>query len=318
MWSVARVSPAGRIEPVSIRTGTELIHQTNDGSSGEAITELSLHLDPRENWQKTLLELRFDGERTVSVPLGDFFVWEPQGIETRSLPIEALHDGTVSVRFEMPFRTRASLRLVDVGGGPRNVEGHWRFVERPFDQDSLYFHANWTGVHSVDGFAPTEWRIASINGRGVYVGTVLHVANQDPQWWGEGDHRVWVDGEAFPSLFGTGTEDYFGFAFCSTERFSDAFSGQVRANRTSMAGYTTLYRFHVLDSIPFSRSLAFDLESIHWAFESRHVPVSFDAVYYFYGSPGTSVDTPIPAPSYDRPVLPPGTEQSTGDQHTRC
>ena len=76
---------------------------------------------------------------------------------------------------------------------------------------------------------------------GFYVGTVLHVANPDPvgYWWGEGDEKIYVDHEAFPSHHGTGTEDYFTYAFCSTDRYSNAYSGQIRANQNGPNGLST-------------------------------------------------------------------------------
>ena len=59
-----------------------------------------------------------------------------------------------------------------------------------------------------------DWHVAGIQGQGHLVGTVLDVENPPAAaWWGEGDEKIYVDGEAFPSLFGTGTEDYFGYAW---------------------------------------------------------------------------------------------------------
>ena len=75
-----------------------------------------------------------------------------------------------------------------------------------------------------------DWHLARIEGQGQLVGTLLNVENPPgAAWWGEGDEKIYVDGERFPSLFGTGTEDYFGYAWSTPERFAHAYHAQTRA-----------------------------------------------------------------------------------------
>jgi Protein of unknown function (DUF2961) len=137
-----------------------------------------------------------------------------------------------------------------------------------------------------------DWHVGTLEGTGHQVGTMLDVENPpSTAWWGEGDEKIFVDGEAFPSLFGTGTEDYFGYAWSTPEPFAHAYHAQTRAPGASFAGQFSMNRFHVLDPIPFTRSLRFDFEIWHWSDTS----IAADALLYWYARPGGRDDFPRPA-----------------------
>jgi hypothetical protein len=124
------------------------------------------------------------------------------------------------------------------------------------------------------------------------VGTVLDVENPPgAAWWGEGDEKITIDGESFPSLFGTGTEDYFGFAWSTPETFAHAYHAQTQAPG-GFGGRFSMNRFLILDPVPFTRSLRFDLEIWHWTDTS----IAADAVLYWYARPGARDDFPPAAP----------------------
>jgi hypothetical protein len=110
----------------------------------------------------------------------------------------------------------------------------------------------------------------------------------DTNWWGEGDEKIFVDREAFPSLFGTGTEDYFGYAWSSTERFSHPYHAQTLAPSSGFAGWFSMNRFLVLDPVPFSSQLRFDLELWHWS----DTTVEMSALLFWYARPGSHDDLP--------------------------
>jgi hypothetical protein len=95
-------------------------------------------------------------------------------------------------------------------------------------------------------------------------GLALAVGSPVRGWRGEGDERVWVDGGPFPSVYGTGTEGYFGFAWCSPEAFEHPYRAQPRCDGPLDLGHTRCLRWQVPDTIPFQRRLRFDLEPLHW------------------------------------------------------
>jgi hypothetical protein len=134
-----------------------------------------------------------------------------------------------------------------------------------------------------------DLKFVDATGEGRFVGTYLHVENPTPAWWGEGDEKVYVDGEAFPSTFGTGTEDYFGYAWCSPELFVRPYHGQPRCDGPGNFGHTGIYRWQTFDDIPFTKSLQFDIEMWHWA----DVTGTWARTSYWYAKPGSKGNHPI-------------------------
>lgn len=306
-----------RFSLASDEAGAPVRIQAAPGGSGITSLELVVdRLDP-DAMRRTMVVATFDEERTVQTPLGDLFAFDPAGIDVKASLVSADHHGRFTLRFPMPFEESATFELVDVGAGPVHANATVELAPLAWNDRSLHFHAHWTGLREYDLFTPHLFRVATITGTGIYVGTVLHVANPHPLWWGEGDEQIWIDGEPFPSHFGTGSEDYFGYAYCSTERFSHPLVGQTRANTTDFAGHISLYRFLTSDAVPFKSSLVFDLETLHWENNHSHPNVAFDAVYYFYARPGAVVEDAERAPNdFVIPTLPEGTVK-TGEGWTR-
>jgi len=163
----------------------------------------------------------------------------------------------------------------------------------------MHFHANWRHDCPLDTTNKRDWNYVEVQGKGVYMGDVLAVVNPVEAWWGEGDEKVYVDGEKFPSHVGTGTEDYYGYAWCTPEFFSDPFHAQPRAEGPGNRGHVTNTRVRILDGIPFAKSLKFDMEVWHW----DQVNVSYAATTYWYGAPGAASNR-TPAPEMARDCVP--------------
>jgi hypothetical protein len=176
-----------------------------------------------------------------------------------------------------------------------------RSLPHRWDEDTLLFGAQWHAPSAQTSTPANDWALLAVRGAGKYVGTLLNVQNGDLQWWGEGDERIFVDDERFPSHFGTGTEDYFGYGWCSNERFTLPFIGQTQSSGRQNWGATSLYRFHVLDAIPFRTGVRFDLEVRHW--RKQPVPLVYDAIGFFYVRPGATVEPRADDPTqYQVPV----------------
>ncbi len=252
---------------------------------GSVIRELALRpskTDP-EILRGTLLILRFDGEEAVLAPLGDFFGTGPGLNAYESLPFSVSRDGTLTCRWPMPFREGVVIALGSVAGDV-DVAGYAIHEPRQWTDASLHFHAKWRAEHGMTTEPPRDWNFVEVDGRGRYVGNLLDVANPVRAWWGEGDEKIYVDGEPFPSHFGTGTEDYYGYAWSSPDLFTHAFHNQTRCDGPGTAGHTSVNRWHVIDDIPFEKKLRFDLEVWHW---DRKIKVSHGAVSYWYARPGS-------------------------------
>lgn len=235
-----------------------------------------------------MLVLRFywDDEETPSVeaPLGDFF-GSGHGMEEDclSLPITSVHDGTGrNCWFEMPFKKRARMTLsnesdVDLRAFFWNID--WQEYDK-LDDDILYFHAKYRQEYPTT--LGRDYRIIEINGSGHYVGVTLSVEKSlRPGWYGEGDEKIYIDGESHPSIWGTGTEDYFLTAWCPSVHHS-AFAGcSIWQHCNHPGDKMTSYRFHILDPIPFTKKIIVDIEHA-WTSENKEFTDFYSSVAYWY------------------------------------
>jgi len=253
-----------------------------------AITELSLDVDPvnladdprRERaLRSTLLALSFDGVETVRAPLGDFFGSAPGLNPFASFPLEMRADGTLVCRFVMPYRERATLHVEALGDQRLAVRGSIATAPIEWTASTLYFHARWRREAPLRTPPARDWSYVTVEGRGVYVGDMLSVGHPSLAWWGEGDEKIYVDGETFPSHFGTGTDDYYGCGAGDGTLFGAPLHAQTRRDGPRGFGYASLARFRALDAIPFAASLRFDLEVTH---DAPEVDEAYAVTTYFY------------------------------------
>jgi hypothetical protein len=253
--------------------------------------------------REVLLRIYWDDETSPSVlvPLGDFFGTAP-GINTyKSLPMGMTNEGLYSYWY-MPFSQKAQIDMINDGNSACSLQVSIIHAPLSLPADTLgRFHAKW---HR-DAFLPVEperendWTFLVTQGRGRFSGVSLHVWHpaggqyNNPKypntqwWWGEGDEKFFVDGEPFPSTFGTGTEDYFGYAWCNSTLFQRAYHNQTLAPRSefqcqtgdrSGGGHIANNRWHIGDNIPFQTGFEGALEK----FFSNDKPVLYASTVYWY------------------------------------
>ncbi len=232
--------------------------------------------------RQTVLRAEFDGNQTVWCPVGDFFGSGVGLNPFRGWWREVLQDGRMICYWPMPCRQACRFTLENFGKQPVKAtlqaeSGPWSWDDR-----SMYFHANWRQEHKIDSGERSDWNYIQTTGRGVYMGDTLCVVNPVKEWWGEGDEKIFVDGEPFPSHFGTGTEDYYGYAWCTPEFFESPFHAQPRAQGPANFGHVTNTRVRLLDGIPFTKSLKVDMEVWHW----RRCVIPYAVATYWYGRAG--------------------------------
>lgn len=205
--------------------------------------------------RQLVLEIRFDGQKEPAVccPLGDFFGTAPGVNFYKSLPLGMTENDSYCLWY-MPFGKNAELRIINDGDTDRSFsfEVTHAPLAKPMEQLG-YFHCKWhrdTVELPKDRFP--DWMMLQTEGRGRFVGVNLHVWNPRGGWWGEGDEKFFVDGEKFPSTFGTGSEDYFGYAWCKPGLFPGAFHGQTMTEGN--AGHQSVHRWQIMENIPFQKS----------------------------------------------------------------
>lgn len=260
--------------------------------------------DLGELLRRVLLVVRCGREETVRVPLADFFCggadWRPFASHFLQITGREAYS-----RWPMPMPAGGKLELLADG----DLEGfRIGFSGVTFADleaaDPLLFRASYRQRKDFDSRPFHDFTILDANGTGRFAGCSLLVKNPTRGWWGEGDEKFWVDGEGFPSTFGTGTEDYFGYAWCSPETFASAFHAQTQCDGPGNYGFTALHRAQVLDSVPFQRSFRFDLEVWHWV---EGLKMDYASVAYWYGAPGATSGLPAVPPAAERTLdrLPP-------------
>jgi hypothetical protein len=252
----------------------------------------------------------------IRVPLGTFFGTSPGVNPYVSLPLEMqkTEDGARMVsRWVMPFQSSAVLKLANFGDARVRISGKAEVAPRDWDERSLHFNAS----YRKEDFYPTrplsDWTLLDAKGEGRLVGIEMSIRTPDKStWWGEGDEKIYVDGEKFPGTFGTGTEDYFGYAWGTDwKTFWHAYHGVTRAKKTNIfeiaffilnmnwkkvvnevdsGAIVSQYRWHILDSIPFQESLLFDMEVWHW---TKTITVDLTGVAYWYARPGSIDRIPV-------------------------
>lgn len=256
---------------------------TIDGKKAIRSLKLKLAADNLpQALRSTVMTLSFDGNRTVWTPVGDFFGTGYQLYPSSSWYQEVSDDGLMEVFWIMPFKDNCTLEFINLGTQPVEItEGSVSASKWKWGTNSMYFGASWRQyTHETD--KPRDLNYTQLEGAGVFVGDGVTLFDCNPGWWGEGDEKIYVDNEPFPSHFGTGTEDYYGYAWCRHPEFSHPFILQPAGFANRFVGNTVNMRYRALDAIPFTEALRFDMELLHWT----KTVVNFSPVSYWYMKPG--------------------------------
>ncbi len=258
--------------------------------------------------RSTVLKMTFDGERTVWAPVGDFFGTGYQIRQYQTLYSCVDEDSTLTSYWLMPFHKNAEITIGNLGNQEVSIlkfnimtkRYHWR-------DNSMHFGVSWNELHNIESVKTNQdndsdghfdVNFVTLKGKGVYMGTGLTVFNTVDAWWGEGDEKVWVDNDTFPSFIGTGTEDYFGYAWCLPAKFSHFLIAQPDGSGNFHPGMSVNLRFYLLDRIPFNDSLRFDMELWHWV----KTQINYAPISYWYILPGGTCNiTPSPE-TVNKPV----------------
>ncbi len=282
---VPTLAASGSGKSATLAPGDALPLDLPNGAA--ALDGLQVVIDPKdapEAMRKLVLTASFDEEACVWCPIGDFFGSGPRLRPVGDAFRAVSADGTLTANWVMPFERSARLALRNVGDKPLAVKLAATTTSWSWDDRSLHFHATWHSQRDVSTRPMSDWNFIQISGRGVFVGDTLSVYSPSPAWYGEGDERIYVDGEAFPSHLGTGTEDYYGYAWGMADFFSSPFVSMPRrdiANRNDWRGYTSTSRLRLIDDIPFTKSIRHDMEIWHWA-DTR---VDYAAATFWYARP---------------------------------
>jgi len=159
----------------------------------------------------------------------------------------------------------------------------------------MHFRARWRVNHNMiaSNTAVQDLPFLIAHGKGLYVGTTSYLLNPNNvptpygNWWGEGDEKIFVDNDTVPSIFGTGSEDYYNYSWSSPDIFYFPYCGQPRNDGPGNRGFVTNFRWHILDPLPFQNTIRFFLELKS---HERTEGVSYARIGYHYARPGLTDD----------------------------
>jgi hypothetical protein len=255
-------------------------------------------MTPTGHWRYLILRMYWDGERTpsVEVPVGDFFAsgWN-QYAQISSLAVCVNPGSALNSYWEMPFRTSAKLTIENIGDDEVTVYYQIDYTLTDVPGDVGYFHAQFRRQNPLP--YKTEYTILDgVQGWGHYVGTYVAWGVNNSGWWGEGEIKFFIDGDGeFPTICGTGTEDYF----CGSYNFENRQTKQYQEFTTPYSGLAQvirpdgvynsqqrfgLYRWHIMDPVRFGKDLRITLQALGWRSGGRYLPLQDDisSVAFWY------------------------------------
>ena len=308
-----KVSPYVLIDPGAT---FELANIEGEG----AIQQIWMTL-ARGRWRHSILRIYWDDQEQPAVesPVGDFFAngWERYS-RVSSLAVCVNPGRAFNCYWEMPFRRRARVTIENLNDDPISVYYQINYVLTDVPADAAYFHAQFRRVNPLP-YKEVYTIIDGIEGRGHYAGTYMAWGVNNSGWWGEGEIKFYLDGDdSFPTICGTGTEDYF----CGAYNFDPGIMERDRANgpapgyeefNSPYAGlpqvirpdgrYASqqrfgLYRWHIPDPIRFDHDLRVTIQALGWRTdkERRYLPLQDDiaSVAYWYQTLPTAAFPPLP------------------------
>jgi hypothetical protein len=255
-------------------------------------------MTPTGDWRLSILRIYWDDEKepSVEVPVGDFFAmgWNKYS-RISSLAICVNPGSAFNSYWVMPFRKKARLTLQNLDEKPMTIYYQIDYTQTAVLNDAAYFHAQFRRVNPLP-YKQVYTLLDGVKGKGQYVGTYLAWGVHNTGWWGEGEIKFFLDGDReFPTINGTGTEDYFNGSYDfenpekhQYEEFTSPYSGLVQVLKQDGLYQSQqrfgLYRWHITDPVRFDTDLRVTIQALGWQSGGKYLPLMDDiaSVAYWY------------------------------------
>ena len=282
-----KVSPYIHIEP---NQTTVLAEITGPGAIQQ------IWMTPAGNWRFSILRFYWDGEKepSVEVPVGDFFAcgWG-KFAQVSSLPVCVNPGSAFNCYWVMPFRKSCKITMENLDEKKMTLYYQINYTLTEVPEDAAYLHAQFRRTNPLP-YKDVYTIVDGIKGWGHYVGTYMCWGSNNSGWWGEGEIKFFMDGDKqFPTICGTGTEDYFcgSYCFVSEDKYREyttPYAGMPQAlspdglwNSQQRFG---LYRWHIMDPVRFEKDLKVTMQALGWRSGGRYLPLQDDisSVAFWY------------------------------------
>lgn len=298
-----KISPSIRIEPGECR---ELANIDGPGAIQQ------VWMTPTGHWRFAILRIYWDDQEQPSVecPVGDFFAcgWGKYA-QVSSLAVCVNPGSAFNCYWVMPFRKRCRITMTNIATEAMVLYYQINYTLTDVPADCAYFHAQFRRTNPLP-YKEVYTILDGVKGEGHYVGTYMAWQVNNTGWWGEGEIKFYMDGDGeFPTICGTGTEDYF----CGSYNFDR--EGQYREFTTPYAGLPQvirpdgtyqsqqrfgLYRWHIMDPVRFEQDLRVTIQALGWRSGGRYLPNQDDiaSVAYWYQTLPTAPFPALPEKDY--------------------
>jgi len=300
-----KVSPSIQIAAGEVRTLAEI-----DGPG--AIQQI--WMTPTGHWRHSILRIYWDDQEQPSVecPVGDFFAcgWQAYA-QVSSLAVCVNPGSAFNCYWQMPFRGRCRITLENIGedGIVLYYQINYTLTEVP--EDNAYFHAQFRRTNPLP-YKDVYTILEGVQGHGHYIGTYMAWQVNNTGWWGEGEIKFYLDGDAlYPTICGTGTEDYF----CGSYNFENQTTKRYQEFTTPYAGMPQvirpdgtyqsqtrfgLYRWHIVDPVRFEKDLRVTIQALGWKKGGKYLPLQDDiaSVAFWYQTLPTAPFPALPDADY--------------------
>ncbi len=255
-------------------------------------------MTPTGNWRFSILRMYWDDEKdpSVEVPVGDFFAmgWGKYA-RVSSLAVCVNPGSAFNSYWPMPFRRKAKITFQNISDKPMTLYYQVDYTLAQVPKDAAYFHAQFRRVNPLP-LKQVYTIVDGIKGKGQYVGTYMAWGVHNNGWWGEGEIKFYMDGDKeFPTIAGTGTEDYFNGSYNfenqekkQYEEFTSPYSGLAQVLRPDGLYQSQqrfgLYRWHIVDPVRFDSEMRVTIQALGWRNGGKYLPLTDDisSVAYWY------------------------------------
>ena len=271
-------------------------------------------ITPTGHWRFSILRIYWDGQEHPSVecPVGDFFAcgWQEYA-QVSSLAVCVNPGSAFNCYWTMPFKKRCRITLTNIDENDMRLFYQVDYTLAQVQDDAAYFHAQFRRVNPLP-YKEVYTILDGVKGKGQYVGTYMCWGVNNKGWWGEGEIKFYMDGDKeFPTICGTGTEDYF----CGSYNFENKKTHEYQEFTTPYAGMPQvirpdglydsqtrfgLYRWHITDPIRFDEELKVTMQALGWRSGGRYLPLQDDissVAYWYQTLPGEPFE-PLPDKDY--------------------
>ena len=311
-----KVSPYIQIEPGATVTLADI---TGMG----AIQQIWMTL-ARGKWRHTILRAYWDDQDQPSIecPVGDFFAngWE-QYAHVNSMAVCVNPGRAFNCYWQMPFRKRAHMTMQNMSDETITLYYQVNYTLTDVPEDTAYFHAEFRRTNPLP-YKDVYTILDGVSGQGHYVGTYMAWGSNNAGWWGEGEIKFYLDDDGeFPTICGTGTEDYFCGAYCfdpgiiergpmappsAYEEYNTPYAGLPQVIRPDGVYVSQtrfgMYRWHIPDPIRFQQKLKVTIQALGWRThrDREYLPLQDDiaSVAYWYQTLPTPIFSPLPDRDY--------------------